>query len=100
MCVLLTGGTGAAEGEEAGAPRYAWQMFTDPQVNVRYEATTADGATRPIEPERRLSAVWSRVEYGERVLFLLCRAVPDAATVTRHVATPSGRHLKSDSKNC
>lgn len=76
------------------APRYGWQMFTDPQVDVKYEVVTASGTTREVDASPNV------VHYGDRTLIRLCAAVPHAVTVNRYVMRPSGREVRRDSRSC
>ena len=97
---VLVGGTrGGAARSDSAALRYAWQMFTEPQVDVRYEVI-ANGIVSTVDPERQLGFPWGRVHYGQHALVRVCQAIPDVVTVIRYVTEPSGSERRQDSYSC
>ncbi len=65
-------------------------MFTDSEQEVRYEAVHAGGTREQVDPTLVLGSLWGNVHYGNATFRRLCRELPEATMISRHIRPRSG----------
>ncbi len=88
--IVLASGPSEERGNDEYLYRYGWQMFTDSEQEVRYEAVHAGGTRQQVDPLLVLGSLWGNVHYGNATFHRLCRELPEATMISRHIRPRSG----------
>lgn len=98
--IVLASGPSEGGGNGDYLYRYGWQMFTESEQDVLYEAVLDGGSRQAVEPALVLGPFWGNVHYGKVALDRLCRAIPAATMTVRHIRPRSGDDPSVETFRC